>query len=87
MRHFLAKSISIYQSLISPLYPPCCRFVPTCSEYAKEAFLVHGACRGICLALKRIVRCHPLCKGGFDPVPLPGPSPTISRVKEKTSHG
>lgn len=87
MRHLLARVISVYQILISPLYPPCCRFVPTCSEYAREAVLVHGPCKGLWLAVKRIVRCHPGCKGGIDPVPPPAPFPTISRIKEKTSHG
>jgi putative membrane protein insertion efficiency factor len=87
MRHLLAKAISAYQILISPLYHPCCRFIPTCSEYAKEAVLVHGPCKGAWLAMKRIARCHPGCKGGIDPVPLPEPHSTISRIKEKTSHG
>lgn len=48
---------------------PCCRFTPTCSQYAIEAITTHGALKGSILSLKRILRCHPLCKGGYDPVP------------------
>ncbi|MFH7321126.1 membrane protein insertion efficiency factor YidD [Desulfurivibrio sp. D14AmB] len=57
-----------YRNLISPLFPPCCRFVPSCSEYAVEAISIHGVRRGGFMALKRILRCHPFCRGGFDPV-------------------
>lgn len=69
MRNLLAKAISAYQILISPFYSPCCRFYPTCSEYARQAVLVHGVMKGSCLALWRIVRCHPFCHGGVDLVP------------------
>ncbi len=61
--------IRAYQILISPLYPQCCRFVPSCSEYALEAIQVHGVFRGGWLALRRVFRCHPLTRGGYDPVP------------------
>ncbi|MDD2218895.1 MAG: membrane protein insertion efficiency factor YidD [Desulfoplanes sp.] len=71
MRNLLAKAIFVYQSLISPFYPPCCRFYPSCSEYARQAVLVHGVLKGSCLALWRIARCNPLCRGGVDPVPQP----------------
>lgn len=57
-----------YRYAISPLLPPSCRFVPSCSEYALEAISIHGVCRGGFMALKRILRCHPFCRGGFDPV-------------------
>jgi len=57
-----------YQYLISPLFPPACRFVPTCSQYAIEAVAKYGAIRGTLLALWRIARCHPFSRGGFDPV-------------------
>ncbi len=50
---------------------PCCRFVPSCSSYAVEAIDTYGALKGGFMALKRILRCNPLCKGGYDPVPLP----------------
>lgn len=57
-----------YKWAISPLLPPACRFVPTCSEYAMEAVERHGALRGGMMAAWRLLRCHPLGKGGFDPV-------------------
>ncbi len=58
-----------YKLLISPLLPSCCRFWPTCSEYAKLALMEHGFPRGIGLALMRLARCHPLNPGGYDPPP------------------
>ena len=61
--------ISIYQRLVSPLMGPCCRFHPTCSEYAKEALESHGLVMGIWLTIKRLSKCHPLGGSGFDPVP------------------
>lgn len=57
-----------YQYIISPLFPPVCRFVPSCSQYAIEAVRKHGVFRGILLATWRIVRCHPFSRGGYDPV-------------------
>jgi hypothetical protein len=61
-------SIRFYQLLISPLIPPSCRFTPTCSHYAIEAIEMHGLLRGSYLAGRRILRCHPFHKGGYDPV-------------------
>ena len=61
-----------YQLLVSPLLPPACRFLPTCSEYAAEAIERHGAWRGIILASLRLARCHPWGGSGYDPVPDPG---------------
>jgi uncharacterized protein len=61
--------IQLYRKLISPLKPPTCRFYPTCSAYALEAIRKYGALKGLCLAVRRILRCHPLNPGGFDPVP------------------
>jgi uncharacterized protein len=58
-----------YQYLISPLIGPHCRFVPTCSSYASEAIEQHGLLKGTYLAIRRILKCHPFHKGGFDPVP------------------
>ncbi len=58
-----------YRYLISPLLPPSCRFTPSCSCYAIEAIETHGTLRGLFLSCGRILRCHPFCKGGFDPVP------------------
>ena len=61
--------IKLYQTLISPLTPSTCRFQPTCSHYAKEAIVIHGARRGSVLALRRLLKCHPWGKSGYDPVP------------------
>ena len=69
MRKLLIRLIRFYQKGISPTKPPCCRFTPTCSAYALEAIEVHGAFKGSFMALSRILRCNPLCKGGYDPVP------------------
>ena len=61
--------IDVYRRYISPLKSPCCRYIPTCSEYAMIAIERYGAMRGGWLALKRILRCHPFHEGGYDPVP------------------
>jgi putative membrane protein insertion efficiency factor len=60
-----------YKILISPYFTGSCRFLPSCADYAAEAIDRHGATRGIWLAAKRLVRCHPLCAAGHDPVPAP----------------
>ena len=57
-----------YKWLISPLLPPACRYVPTCSEYAEEAVARYGVLRGGAMALWRLLRCHPFVRGGYDPV-------------------
>ncbi|WP_419785014.1 membrane protein insertion efficiency factor YidD [Pseudodesulfovibrio sp.] len=75
MRKVLLALIWLYQKLISPLLPPACRFVPSCSEYAMEAIQTHGAIKGGLLTLWRLLRCQPLCRGGYDPVPAVWPSP------------
>ena len=62
--------VKFYRKFISPLKRPCCRFTPTCSAYALEAFEEWGFFRGFYLTLMRILRCHPFCRGGFDPVPI-----------------
>ena len=67
----LVGLIEIYKLLVSPLFAGSCRFVPSCSSYAKEALLKHGALKGSWLAFRRLVRCHPLCDGGLDQVPEP----------------
>ena len=69
MTRFLIALIEFYRRWLSPLKPPCCRFVPTCSAYAAEALRKYGWARGGLLTLKRILRCNPWSKGGFDPVP------------------
>lgn len=69
MRAIALGLLHIYKRLISPLLPPACRFYPTCSEYAAQAIAKHGVLRGGILAARRLVKCHPLHPGGFDPVP------------------
>lgn len=68
-RRLLIALIRFYQTAVSPMLPPRCRFVPTCSQYALEAVRKHGAAKGILLAAKRIARCHPWGGSGCDPVP------------------
>jgi putative membrane protein insertion efficiency factor len=65
--------IRAYQSVHVAFFRGSCRFHPTCSHYALEAVEAHGAARGSLLAAWRVLRCHPLCRGGFDPVPEPAP--------------
>jgi hypothetical protein len=67
-RLFLAL-IRFYQGYISPMFPPVCRYTPTCSQYALEAIQKYGAWKGGWLAVKRICRCHPWGGSGYDPVP------------------
>ncbi|WP_082715599.1 membrane protein insertion efficiency factor YidD [Atopobium deltae] len=69
MTQLVAQSIKLYQKWISPLLPDACIYSPTCSQYAVEAIQKYGCLRGFWLMLKRIFRCHPLHKGGYDPVP------------------
>ena len=69
----LIAPIRGYRLFISPLFPPACRFQPSCSQYAIEAIRTHGAGRGFVLAVRRLARCHPIAwlggSSGFDPVP------------------
>ena len=69
MKKFFLLLIGFYRSYISPLKPPCCRYIPTCSEYAMIAIERYGALKGGYMAVKRILRGHPFHKGGYDPVP------------------
>ena len=72
MKRLLLALIRFYRDSISPLRPPCCRFIPSCSTYAMEAIQVHGALKGSALAIWRILRCHPFHKDKnyiYDPVP------------------
>ena len=69
MKRLLLAAIGFYQRRISPHTPSACRFQPTCSQYAKTAIERYGAWKGARLALWRILRCNPFCKGGYDPVP------------------
>ena len=68
IKQFILFLIKIYQK-ISALTPPRCRFYPTCSEYTKQAIIQFGVFKGGILGIKRIVKCHPLNEGGYDPVP------------------
>lgn len=65
----LLLPIYFYRACISPFTPPSCRFVPTCSQYAIEALRKHGPFKGLWLAVRRILRCHPWGGNGYDPVP------------------
>lgn len=69
MKFVLKALVRAYQLMISPYFPPSCRYTPTCSHYAIQALDKHGALKGSWLAMKRIGRCHPWSDGGYDPVP------------------
>ena len=68
-KNMLIVLVKLYRLCISPWFPPCCRFQPSCSNYAQEALHEHGLIKGLSLSFLRIIRCHPFCKGGHDPVP------------------
>lgn len=69
LAHAFVLAVRGYQLLVRPLFPPACRFVPSCSEFAIEAVRSHGVRHGLPVALRRIGRCHPWHPGGYDPVP------------------
>ncbi len=69
IRVVLLALLRCYKLFVSPMLPPACRFAPSCSQYAYEAVLKHGAWRGLQLAARRLLRCNPWNPGGFDPVP------------------
>ena len=68
-KHLLSALVRCYRYFVSPLLPQACRFQPSCSAYAEQAFQDHGALRGGCLTVRRLCRCGPWHVGGFDPVP------------------
>jgi putative membrane protein insertion efficiency factor len=68
MKRLAIGLIHLYQLTISPLFPPACRFAPTCSRYSEQAIARYGVLRGCWLALRRLGRCHPFHPGGYDPV-------------------
>lgn len=74
--------IKFYQNAISPLFPPCCRFTPTCSSYGISALRIHGFFKGSLLIAWRILRCNPFSKGGYDPVPPKGAWRPLNPNKE-----
>ena len=69
MKKIIISMIRGYQRFISPLTGPHCKYTPTCSQYAVVAVVKYGAVKGMILACKRILRCHPFAEGGYDPVP------------------
>ncbi|MGP6139151.1 MULTISPECIES: membrane protein insertion efficiency factor YidD [unclassified Jeotgalibaca] len=69
MKKVLITGVRGYQKHISPLFPPSCRYYPTCSTYMIQAIEKHGAAKGTLMGTARILRCQPMAKGGFDPVP------------------
>ena len=71
VQRLLLGFIRLYQLTLSPWLGRQCRYEPTCSVYAAEAVELHGVLRGTWLAARRLLRCHPLARGGFDPVPIP----------------
>ncbi len=72
MKKFLMWLVKLYRKYISPMKQPCCRYIPTCSQYALEALEKYGALKGSWLALKRLLRCHPFHFGEYDPYdPVP----------------
>ena len=68
IRKLFIIPIILYQRILSPILPGSCRFTPTCSEYAKQAIIKHGIFKGIFFGIKRISKCHPWGKSGYDPV-------------------
>jgi putative membrane protein insertion efficiency factor len=69
MQKILISGIKAYQYILSPWLGPRCRYIPSCSQYTVEAITKHGALKGAALGALRVCRCHPLHKGGYDPVP------------------
>jgi hypothetical protein len=86
MRQFaklvVLQLLRAYKWAISPMFPPACRYVPTCSEYAMEAVERYGAVRGGLMAVWRLLRCHPFAHGGYDPVVKQSENPDFSQPRE-----
>jgi putative membrane protein insertion efficiency factor len=68
MKKLILGALEMYKRFVSPWLLPACRFTPTCSEYMYDAVSRYGALKGVGLGLKRLLRCNPFCKGGYDPV-------------------
>lgn len=77
----------LYQHLVSPVLPPSCRYYPSCSQFAADALNIHGALGGSMLAARRLLRCHPWCEGGFDPVPPRLPARRPPPLAHHPRHG
>lgn len=86
-KFFTLRLLRFYQWVISPMFPPACRYVPTCSEYALEAVERYGPLRGGWMTLGRILRCLPLVRGGYDPVVKVHPAHTNSESSAASCHG
>ncbi len=83
MKHVCIWLVGLYRRFISPMKPSCCRFTPTCSAYALEAFQKRGFFAGLILTVYRILRCNPYCRGGYDPVPDKGFKPYSKQPENK----
>lgn len=83
MKKIVITPIRLYQKFISPLFPPSCRYYPSCSHYAIQAVEKHGALKGGLMGISRIIRCNPFVKGGKDPVPAYF---TLKRSKGDVEH-
>jgi putative membrane protein insertion efficiency factor len=68
VKRVVLGAIVVYKKFVSPLFPPSCRFTPTCSRYTLDAVEKHGVVRGLCKGAWRVARCHPFSQGGYDPV-------------------
>jgi putative membrane protein insertion efficiency factor len=68
MKRVLVKLITLYRYILSPVLQPCCRFMPSCSQYSIDAINRYGCLKGLYLSFRRIMRCHPFHPGGYDPV-------------------
>ena len=86
MKSLALGLLRLYKRWISPAFPPSCRYVPTCSEYAMEAVERYGAWRGGVMAAWRVLRCHPLAKGGLDPVVKAGERNRLSAKPRMRGH-
>jgi putative membrane protein insertion efficiency factor len=84
-QRLLVGLIGAYRRAVSPLLPGACRFHPSCSAYAAEAISTHGSARGLMLAAARLLRCHPLCEGGIDPVPAEPAQPAHAPIAREKS--
>ena len=69
MRKLIVAILRLYKLVVSPVLPSACRYYPSCSDYMRQAVEKYGPVRGVWMGIKRIARCHPFARGGYDPVP------------------